>query len=187
MRIITGSARGARLIAPEGEHTRPTSERAKEALFSSLAYKVQDARVLDLFAGSGQLGLEAVSRGAASAVLVDNDTNAVNTISANIKKCRLEDKCTVKRSDSLAYLKIAPKNAKFDLVLLDPPYATDLVERAVEEILKNELVSDSALIVCESDRESVLSAQNAERLERVKIMKHGVAVIQIFRVKEIGK
>lgn len=187
MRIITGSVRGAKLIAPEGEHTRPTSERAKEALFSSLAYKTQGARVLDLFAGSGQLGLEAVSRGAASAVLVDNDINAVNTVSANIKKCRLEDKCEIKRSDSLAYLKIAPKRAKFDLVLLDPPYATDLVERAVEELLRNDLLSDDALIVCESDRESILSGESAERLERVKIMKHGVAIIQIFRLKESDK
>lgn len=186
MRIITGSARGARLTAPEGEHTRPTSERAKEALFSSLGYGISGTRVLDLFAGSGQLGLEAASRGACSVVLVDNDASAVAAIRANVKKCRLEDRCTVVRSDSLAYLDGCSQDS-FDLVLLDPPYATALIDTALTRLLDLGLITSRSIVVCESDREDILSEKNAERLDVIKVMKHGVARISILRVKEIYK
>lgn len=185
MRIITGSARGARLTSPEGDHTRPTSERAKEALFSSLGYEIVGARVLDLFAGSGQLGLEAASRGAESVVLVDNDGGAVRIIRSNVAKCRLDGKCTVLQSDFLAYL--AHATEKFDIVFLDPPYATDLIDRAVSGLLDNDLLATGALIVCESDREDVLCERNEARLENVRVMKHGIARIRIMRVKETDK
>lgn len=184
MRIITGSARGARLTTPEGEHTRPTSERAKEALFSSLGYSISGGTVLDLFAGSGQLGLEAASRGARSVVLVDNDASAVAAIQANVKKCRLEDRCTVVRSESLAYLDRCSGDG-FDLVLLDPPYATALIDMALTRLLDRGLLTPHSIVVCESDREDILSEKNAERLETVRVMKHGVARISILRVKEI--
>ena len=119
MRIITGTARGTKLLSPEGTTTRPTSERAKEAVFSVLAFDVPGRRVLDLFAGSGQLALEALSRGAQSAVLVDSGANAIDVIRKNVVKTHMEQKASVVRMDCLSYLKSARPDQTFDLIFID--------------------------------------------------------------------
>ena len=133
MRIITGKAKGIRLATLEGENTRPTSERTKEAVFSMIQFELEGRRVLDLFSGSGQMGLEALSRGAAAAVMVDHSKAAVSVIKQNVMKTKLEG-ATVVTADSLEYLRGEGRrrneSAKFDIVFLDPPYREKLIPKA---------------------------------------------------------
>lgn len=121
VRVIGGSARGQRLTAPRGDATRPTADRVREALFSSLAEHLEGARILDLYAGSGALGIEALSRGAASAVLVEKDARAAAVVTANLTRTGLADKASVLREPA-ARVCAAPPGEPFDLVFLDPPY-----------------------------------------------------------------
>ena len=119
MRIITGSARGTKLAAPEGMTTRPTAERAKEAVFSSLQFGILGRTVLDLFAGSGQMGLEALSRGAAFAVFCDSSPEAVAVIKKNAEKTHLSDRCRIIGGDSLDFLQTSARALRFDIVFID--------------------------------------------------------------------
>lgn len=151
MRIITGSARGAVLTTLEGENTRPTGERTKEALFSMIQFDIEGRRALDLFAGSGQLGLEAVSRGAVSCVFIDETREAVEIILANAKKAKLFDKCRISTGSYKNYLKNAAGKEEFDLIFLDPPYASDYIADSLEMIADGGLLRAGGRIVCESD------------------------------------
>ena len=186
MRIITGTARGTKLLAPEGMMTRPTSERAKEAVFSVLAFDVPGRRVLDLFAGSGQLSLEALSRGAESAVLVDNSTNAIDVIRKNIVKTHMEAKATVVRMDCLSYLKSVRPNLPFDLIFIDPPYIKRLVPDMLAVILERDLASENAIFVCESEEEDVFEKglDVKEKFEIIKVAKYGAAHITVLAVRK---
>jgi len=131
MRVVAGTAKGHRLRAPKGPDTRPTSDRVKEALFSSLQAHVPDAQVLDLFAGSGALGIEALSRGAAAATFVESDRRARTAIDANLTATHLADRATVFGRDVRATLSaLAGRGARFDLVLVDPPYALNAADLA---------------------------------------------------------
>ena len=150
MRIITGSARGTRLATLTGDATRPTAERVKEAVFSMLQ-SVQGARVLDLYAGSGQLALEALSRGAASAVLCDASRAAVSVIRSNAEKTHLQEKCDVRCMDAgLLLSRLATERQAFDLVFLDPPYAMGAIPSVLSLLSERELLARDARIVCES-------------------------------------
>lgn len=161
MRIITGCARGAKLIAPKGEHTRPTAERTKEAVFSMLQYDFEGRRVLDLFAGSGQLGLEAVSRGAELAVLVDADRAAIDAITQNANHTKLADRARILKTDALSFLR-SYSGAPFHLIFLDPPYQTDLVAKCLSHIAKGGVLAEGGLIVCETgDLEVVFGGDEA--------------------------
>ena len=131
----------------EGMETRPTTDRVKEALFSTIQFDIEGRRVLDLFAGTGQLGIEALSRGAQSAVFVDQRRDAVALIRENLAICQLEDKAHVVNGDSMAYLR---SGEKFDLIFLDPPYASDLLERALERIAMFDICREHGIIVAES-------------------------------------
>jgi 16S rRNA (guanine966-N2)-methyltransferase len=146
VRIVAGSAKGIRL-APVPDGTRPLADRAREGLFSSLGDAVRDARVLDLFAGTGAVAIEALSRGAASAVLVDTAPRAVRTARANLERTRLEDRATVVRMD--AAKAVQSDMGEFELVFLDPPYATpdDDVSALLGEIAARDLVSGGGLVV----------------------------------------
>lgn len=155
MRIITGGAKGAKLIAPKGDHTRPTAERTKEAVFSMLQYEFEGRRVLDLFAGSGQMGLEAVSRGADLAVLVDADRCAIDAITQNAKHTKLADRAHILKTDALAFLR-SYDGAPFHLIFLDPPYQTELVSKCLSYIAKGGLLARGGIVVCETgDPEAV--------------------------------
>lgn len=151
MRIITGSARGAALETLEGEATRPTGDRAKEALFSMIQFDIEGRRVLDLFAGSGQLGLEALSRGAEHCVFIDGSREASDIVLANAKKTKLFDKCRISATDYMTYLKGAVGRDEFDLIFLDPPYASDYIAKSLGEIYGSGLLRAGGRIVCESD------------------------------------
>ena len=155
MRIITGSARGVRLITLEGEEiTRPTTERVKEALFSMIQFDIEGRRVLDLFAGSGQLALEALSRGAASALLSDIDRMACDIIKKNAQKTKLYEKTRVLNTDYKAVIRGCQGREKFDIVFLDPPYAGDTVQDAIDRMIRADILAEGAIVCCESDRDT---------------------------------
>ena len=128
MRVITGSARGRRLKEIQGLETRPTTDRVKEALFSVIQFDIEGRRVLDLFAGTGQLGIEALSRGADSAVFVEQRKDALQAVRENLETCGLSDRARVVSGDAMSYLK---SGEKFDLIFLDSPYASGLLEQAL--------------------------------------------------------
>ena len=152
MRIIGGSMRGTKLFTLEGDNTRPTLDRVKEALFSKINYDLQDAIVLDLFAGSGALGLEALSRGAQKSFLCDKSRDAIKIINQNIEKTRTKDKIELLNCDyKNAIIEFKNKNIKFDIVFLDPPYKTDFAEDAAKQIIEEELLNDEGIIVLETD------------------------------------
>lgn len=150
MRIITGKARGKRLITLEGENTRPTGERVKEAVFSMIQFDIEGRRVLDLFGGSGQLGLEALSRGAEAAVILDAAPEAVEVIKANAKTTGLFDKCRISVMEYEAFLKRSAGKERFDIIFLDPPYKSGFLPRALELIARGGIANKNAVLVCES-------------------------------------
>lgn len=182
MRIITGTARGTKLLSPEGTATRPTSERAKEAVFSTLSFDIPGRRVLDLFAGSGQLALEALSRGAESAVLVDSAPGAIDVIRKNVVKTHMEQKASVVRMDCLAYLKSARPDEPFDLIFIDPPYIKRLVPDMLAEILSRELASRRAIFVCESEEEDLFEGNETLREQFIvrRTARYAKAVVTIL-------
>ena len=153
MRIITGTARGTKLVTLEGEATRPTSERTKESVFSMLQFDIEGRRVLDLFGGSGQMGLEALSRGAASATIVDQSPEAVKVIKTNAQKTKLFDRCVILTKDYKAYLKGTKE--KFDIIFLDPPYDTNMLSEAMRIILEQDMLNYQGTIVLESGKDDI--------------------------------
>ena len=157
MRVITGSARGAKLKTLEGLETRPTSDRVKEAVFNIIQFEVEGRRVLDLFAGSGQMGIEALSRGASYAVLVDRNPAAVKIIKENVKKVRFEDRTTILQADYLRYLSTCTE--KFDIIFLDPPYAENFLEKSLQKISEIDILSEGGIIVCERARDRGIPAR----------------------------
>ena len=156
MRVITGKARGIQLKTPDGMLTRPTADRVKEALFSAIQFDIEGRRVLDLFAGTGQLGIECLSRGAASAVFVDRRADAVKLIRENLRLTELEDRARVVAGDSMEYLKSIRE--PFDIIFLDPPYAAGLLEPAIAHIAKFDILAPHGIIAAEHPAARVLPA-----------------------------
>ncbi len=154
MRVITGSARGAKLKTLEGLSTRPTSDRVKEAIFNIIQFDIQGRRVLDLFGGSGQLAIEALSRGADYAVIVDQSAEAVKVIKDNLKKTKFDQQASVFQMDYLRYLSTARE--KFDLIFLDPPYAEKSLENALQKISEIDILSEGGIIICERPKDKVM-------------------------------
>ena len=158
MRVITGTARGRRLKELQGMETRPTTDKVKESLFSIIQFDIEGRRVLDLFAGTGQLGIEALSRGAAEAVFVDRRPDAVRLVQENLALCGFTDRARVKSGDALAYLK---SGEKFDLIFLDPPYETELLETAIAHIARHDLLNVHGMMIAEHPADKVLPALSA--------------------------
>ena len=155
MRVITGTARGRRLKELEGMETRPTTGKVKESLFSIIQFDIEGRRVLDLFAGTGQLGIEALSRGARQCVFIDQRNDAVTLIRETLQVCGLTDSAIVRSGDAMAYLK---SGEKFDLIFLDPPYASGLLVKALEDIAAFDICREHGIIVAESAVETELPA-----------------------------
>jgi 16S rRNA (guanine966-N2)-methyltransferase len=151
MRVITGIARGRKLAEPLGMDIRPTTDMVKEAVFNIVQFDVEGRKVLDLFAGTGQLGIEALSRGAASAVFIDSSRTAAELCRSNLDKCGLRG--TVKQTDSLGYLTSC---GQFDLIFVDPPYQSGLYDEVLRRIIEFDILSEGGIIVCESDRDTEL-------------------------------
>lgn len=151
MRVITGTARGRRLKTPENYDIRPTTDNVKESLFNIIQFDVEGRKVLDLFAGTGQLGIECLSRGADSVVFVDESREAVNIVKDNLKTCGLS--ASVLQMDALSYLRGC---GKFDLIFVDPPYDSNLYEEVLKIINSVDILSDGGIIICEARRERQL-------------------------------
>ena len=188
MRIITGKAKGIRLKTLEGDATRPTSERVKEAVFSMLMGDIEGREVLDLFSGSGQMALEALSRGANHAVMVDKSPQAVRIITENAEKTRLISDCEIKRDEYLSFIR-KNKGRKFDLVFLDPPYAARLYSPALTAMLECELLKPTTLIICESGEDELFGDDTAlaDKFETVKQSKYSKTFITIISPSEEQK
>ncbi|MBQ9166654.1 MAG: 16S rRNA (guanine(966)-N(2))-methyltransferase RsmD [Oscillospiraceae bacterium] len=154
MRVITGSARGKKLGELPGMETRPTTDRVKEGLFNMIQFDIEGQRVLDLFAGTGQLGIECLSRGAAHCTFVDQRRDAVALIRKNLRDTNLEKKAKVLQADSLKTLK--SQRESFHLIFLDPPYDTNLLDQALKTIAEIDILSDDGIIICESRAEKEL-------------------------------
>ena len=167
MRIITGSARGTKLDTLEGETTRPTTDKVKEAVFSMLQFDIEGRAVLDLFAGSGQLALEALSRGAARATLIDQSRDAVAVITANAKKTHLYEKCRISAADYTSFIRGAAGRDKYDIVFLDPPYNSGLLAASIKAIDSADILNAGAYIVCESDCDIPVKAKRARKDEEL--------------------
>ena len=178
MRVIAGQARGIQLKTPEGMLTRPTSDRVKEALFSILNFDLPGARVLDLFAGTGQLGIEALSRGASAAVFVDERDAACGLVKENLKRTGFLQQSTVVRADYQNYLRHC--NEKFDIILLDPPYSEVFLENSLKIITEIDILQSGGIIATEYPFGKVLPESICE-VYRSKVYKYGKTALTILR------
>lgn len=184
MRIITGTARGMTLETLEGEEiTRPTSSRVKEGMFSAIQFEIEGKRVLDLFSGSGQLALEALSRGADSAVIIDESEKAVEIIKKNAKKTNLMKQCRIARQDYSEYLKSAKGREKFGIIFLDPPYAKDMPGEILKKLSRADILDDGGIVVCETDKDNMDG--DLYDFEFVRKYKYGTTFVVIFKKKEV--
>ena len=178
MRVITGKARGVVLKTPDGMATRPTTDRVKEAMFSIIQFEIPAARVLDLFGGTGQLGIEALSREAKSAVFVDEREDACRLIRENLRRTKLESFGRVVRSDYMAYLKSCRE--KFDIIFLDPPYAEVFLENSLKMITEIDILQSGGIIVTERPLGKELP-WNFPGFTRSRDYKYGKTLITIYR------
>lgn len=185
MRIITGTARGVRLETLEGLDTRPTGEKVKEAIFSMIQFEIEGRRVLDIFSGSGQLALEALSRGAESAVMIDASKDAAAVIRRNAVKAKMISNSKVIVSDHKTALR-GLEGQKFQLIFADPPYAERLIPDTVDRVLRHGLLSDGGIMICESEeKEPYLRPELTVR----KHNKYGRSYITVYEknVTEIAE
>lgn len=182
MRVISGKARGKKLISLEGMNTRPTLDRVKEALFNIIQFDIVDKNILDLFAGSGAIGIEAISRGARSVTFCDNSKDAIRIINTNIKETRSSEQSTVLNKDYISALKyLAEKNEKFDIIYLDPPYKTDFANIAIKHIIDLNLLSKDGIIILETDDTNKEEELNKQGIEIFDKRKYGRAILIFIR------
>lgn len=179
MRVSGGSARGKRLTAKGSAHIRPTSARVADALFNSLGPRIQGARVLDLFAGSGRLGIEALSRGAEHAVFVERDARHAGVIRANLAAAGLADRGAVRRGDALAALPtLAAEGRRYDLIVIDPPYGRDLQREALRRVAATDLLAPGGLAVAEGHWRD--DPGDVDGLMRVRSSRYGETALWIY-------
>lgn len=178
MRVIAGKAKGMQLHTPDGMLTRPTTDRVKEALFSILQFDLPGARVLDLFGGTGQLGIEALSRGAASAVFVDSRREACQLIRTNLEKTHLASDARVVQSDYLEYLNRCRE--KFNLILLDPPYAEVFLENSIKRITEIDILQQGGIIAAERPLRKELPWE-FHGFTRSRDYKYGKILLTLYR------
>lgn len=179
MRIITGRARGVHLDTLPGDATRPTSERVKGAIFSSLQFELDGRRVLDLFAGSGQMGLEALSRGALSVTFADAAPEAIAVVKENARRTGFFDDCRYLVSDYRNVIRKAAGKDTYDLVFIDPPYATDMATDALLRILEAEILAPGAILVVETGRKASL-AELPTGLTLRKESRYSISYVSIY-------
>lgn len=182
MRVIAGKARGIQLVAPDGMNTRPTTDRVKEALFSIIHFDIPGASVLDLFAGTGQLGIEALSRGASDAVFVDLREDACALVKENLKRTKFQSNAQVIKGEYAHFLRKCRK--KFGIIFLDPPYSEDFLENSLNLITEIDILQSDGIIVTERSIDKVLNWEHSG-YSRSKDYKYGKILLTIFR-KENG-
>lgn len=178
MRIITGNARGTKLQTLSGDDTRPTTEVVKEGIFSAIQFDIFERKVLDLFGGCGQLSLEALSRGAEKAVIIDSSRDAVNVIKTNAKNTKMFSKCLISCMDWKAYIKSVAGKDKFDLIFLDPPYKDGILDQVLKCMFDAQIVSENAIIICESSLSGIPEPIDGFK---AKNYRYGKIYVTIFR------
>lgn len=188
MRIIGGKAKGTKLYTLDGDNTRPTLDRVKESLFNIIQNDIPESIFLDLFSGSGAIGLEAVSRGAKKSILCDKSKDAINIIKKNIEKTHLEEQVEVYQ---LPFEKLLDDkiNEKIDIIYIDPPYKTNFVYDAIKKILEKNIISEDSIIIIETDEENRIIEQIEKlEIEIVNQRKYGRAhLIFVKKIREIRK
>ena len=183
MKIITGTAKGMNLETLEGEKTRPTSQRVKEAVFSMLQFDIEGTLVLDLFAGSGQMGLEALSRGAKKATFSDVSRDATDIVIKNAKKAKLFDKCRISTCDYKQMLQGIANKEKYDMVFIDPPYQDGIIADALNRLYQGNALNENAFVICESGKEDIFEG-NEELKSKFIIQKqsrYSISYITVLR------
>jgi 16S rRNA (guanine966-N2)-methyltransferase len=184
MRIISGRAKGRKIISPEGMGTRPTLDRVKESIFDIIQNNVYDTKVLDVFAGTGSLGLEAASRGAKECYLVDKSPDTFKFLKQNIVNLQFEDICKCFNMDSYsALIEFAAKGIVFDLIFIDPPYLKDMIPPAIKIIEEKNILAKDGLIVTKIDTKEILF-QGTENIVLINHKKYGNTTICFYRYKE---
>ena len=184
MRIISGTARGTKLYTLEGIATRPTLDRVKESIFNIIQNDIEDSTVLDLFSGSGAIGLEFLSRGAKRAVLCDNSKDAIKIIKQNVQKTHFEEKAEVY---NIEFIKLIERlqNQKFDIIYIDPPYATDFIKISLEKIIEYKLINENSKIIVETDDETrILKQIEKMDVEITDKRKYGRATIIFLKYRK---
>ena len=184
MRIISGKARGTKLYTLDGTATRPTLDRVKESLFNIIQNDIEDSTVLDLFSGSGAIGLEFLSRGAKRAVLCDSSKDAIKIIKQNVQKTHFEEKVEVY---NMEFTKLVERlqNQKFDIIYIDPPYATDFIKISLEKIIEYELVNENTKIIVETDDETrILNQIEKMYVEITEKRKYGRETIIFLKYRK---
>jgi len=179
MRITTGTARGTKVMPVPGDTTRPTADKLKQAMFNAVQFEIEGRRALDLFAGTGQLGIEALSRGAEHCVFVDNSAAAVAAVKNNLERAKLAGKASVRLSDYKAYLNTAPKR-HFHIIFLDPPYQPGYLKRVISFIQTFDISAQSGIILCEGDAAEPMPDELGQfALERRYI--HASSAVTLYR------
>ncbi len=179
MRVITGSARGRKLITLEGDDVRPTTDIVKEAMFSIIQFEVEGSRVLDLFGGCGQLAIEALSRGAENAVIVDSSKKSVEVIKKNLETTGFDKKAVVINSDAVSFL--SRRTEKYDIALLDPPYSKGILEKALERV--PDVMEKTGVIICEAPFSDTLPEKVGD-FELKKKYRYGKTGLFLYRIPE---
>ena len=182
MRIISGKARGTKLYTLEGTNTRPTLDRVNESIFNIIQNNIEGAKVLDLFSGSGSIGLECLSRGAEKAVLCDSSKEAIDIIKKNTQKTHMENNTEIINADfELCLQKI--KNQQFDIIYLDPPYMTDYIMKSLIKIIELEIINKESIIIVETDDEKrILEEIKNIEVQIVDKRKYGRATIIFLKL-----
>ncbi len=179
MRIIGGSKKGHPLQAPAGTVTRPTTDRVREAIFNTLQMRIPEAKILDVFAGSGGMSMEALSRGASFADLYEKDRKAIAAIERNIKFLGFEEQAKLWKGDALLFL--SQNSAQYDIIFLDPPYYEGLYEKTVSLILERQLLAENGLLVVETAKNSpILSDGILQELKQIKTAAYGDTKIDYY-------
>lgn len=179
MRIIAGKHKGLNLYTFEADNIRPTADRVREGIFNKLQFFIADKNILDLFGGTGAMGIEFLSRGAKSVIECDNNKNSINLIKKNYSKAK-ENLNLISKDYLEALLEL--KNNKFDIIFLDPPFASDFGERAIDKIVEYNLLSEDGLIVYEHDAKKIYNNDNCEILDSKK---YGTIIVDYLRVKDV--
>lgn len=184
MRIISGIARGRKLFPPASMITRPTLDRVKESIFDIIQNEVPYSVVLDAFAGTGSLGLEAVSRGAKSCILIDQSPETYSLLRKNVENLEFDDKCQTINMDSYKALEnLGDKNEEFDLIFIDPPYSKDMIPPAVDIITNKNMLKKDGLIVTKIDSEEEIYEGN-KSIVLTRYKKYGNTTICFYKYKE---
>ncbi|MBE6754189.1 MAG: 16S rRNA (guanine(966)-N(2))-methyltransferase RsmD [Ruminococcaceae bacterium] len=183
MRVITGTARGRKLRTLAGDEVRPTSDNVKEAMFSIIQFDIEGRAVLDLFSGSGQLGIEALSRGARICTFVDSSRHSLEVTRENVATCRFDDRANIVLSDAATFLQRAQsKGQRFDIALLDPPYESNLLDKLLPEMAQ--VMNTGGVILCEAPERKVLPETAGEFVKR-RTYRHGRIALTLYRHSSI--